>query len=263
MRRTSSRAEPSRARAAQRQSPSVQTPSVLVHACDGFSRGAERHRFRRRAAERIGVQPCVDSSAGVLVGTVREVAFVGAHRKLAVEVNECARHQRAGRCPPRRRGAAVVGSKVELRWRSEDASLTNAKPSTVKSSSRKARTRPAEPQDAADDDAPLGISLGDLEPHPAPVSQGPRALAGDRGAEHRVVRLVPLARRSRQERHQLRAPPTAGGVLRRRARRPPPEAPASRRPRRACSGAPSRVLAGGGDPHVSARSRRQTQDDAA
>ena len=76
--------------------------------------------------ERIDVQPAVGSSAGALVGTVREVAFVGAHRKLAIEVNDALVINALVDARQGDEALTSVGSKVTLSWRSEDASLTNA-----------------------------------------------------------------------------------------------------------------------------------------
>jgi spermidine/putrescine transport system ATP-binding protein len=76
--------------------------------------------------ERVDVRPAATVDAGALTGTVREVAFVGAHRKLAIEVTEGLVINALVDARPGDDALTGAGSPVELSWRSEDASLTNA-----------------------------------------------------------------------------------------------------------------------------------------
>jgi spermidine/putrescine transport system ATP-binding protein len=100
-------------------------PSVVVHAATD-SAIPDGTVFVVVRPERIDVQPAGGSTAGALVGTVREVAFVGAHRKLVVEVNEALVINALVDARQGDEALTSLGSKVKLRWRSEDASLTNA-----------------------------------------------------------------------------------------------------------------------------------------
>ena len=101
-------------------------PSVVVHAAMDPRVEPDGTVFVVVRPERIDVQPAVGSSAGALVGTVREVAFVGAHRKLAIEVNDALVINALVDARQGDEALTSVGSKVTLSWRSEDASLTNA-----------------------------------------------------------------------------------------------------------------------------------------
>ena len=101
-------------------------PSVVVHASTDPPGEPEGTVFVVVRPERVDVQPVVEASAGALVGIVREVAFVGAHRKLAVEVNDALVINALVDAGHGGEALAAVGAKVALRWRSEDASLTHA-----------------------------------------------------------------------------------------------------------------------------------------
>jgi spermidine/putrescine transport system ATP-binding protein len=103
-----------------------EAPGVVVHAATDSPVEPDRTVFVVVRPERIDVRPAVGSGAGALVGTVREVAFVGAHRKLAVEVNDALVINALVDARQGDEALTGVGSKVKLRWRSEDASLTDA-----------------------------------------------------------------------------------------------------------------------------------------
>ena len=104
-------------------------PAVMVHACTEASRPADGAVFVIVRPERIDVRPAGPSAGptkGALEGTVREVAFVGANRKLAIEVRPGLVVNALVDAREENGSPTSIGSRVELSWRSNDASLTDA-----------------------------------------------------------------------------------------------------------------------------------------
>ena len=107
--------------------------TIAIAADSGVMVSAEADAQRERDStvfvvvrpERIEVRPVAKRSAGALAGTVREVAFVGAHRKLAIEVMDGLVIKALVDARRGDEAATSAGAVVELSWRSADASLTD------------------------------------------------------------------------------------------------------------------------------------------